>query len=380
MLVLFLFSLDLMISSLRLLGKDAELLIVEATRNPFTGLFIGLLVTALIQSSSTTTALTVALVASGAVTLDHAIPVIMGANVGTTITSTIVALGFISDEKEFKRAVAAGTYHDIFNILTVLILFPIEYYFGFLYTLTTTISHSFFAAGHTDVSISSTHLWPGFGFVIDFLLEISPSAYLVIFLAFALLFSSIILFRKLISKLLSGYASDKFAAFFFKTRLKSFMWGLLSTAAIRSSTVTSSLVVPIVAKKIVKLKKVIPFILGANMGTTITAFIAATLNAHSQDTISLAFVHFFFNLIGVVLFYSIPVVKNIPLQLATKLGELTQRFRLAGLLYILLTFFIVPFSLIYASEAFGAQSTQHSTTVNPTIHAVPMAKYKEEAD
>src|SRR5687768_13192009 len=101
-LLLFLFSLDLMISSLRHLGNDTVRSVIEATENPFAGLFVGLLVTALIQSSSTTTALTVAMVASGAITFQSAIPVIMGANIGTTITSTIVSLGFINKKKEFK--------------------------------------------------------------------------------------------------------------------------------------------------------------------------------------------------------------------------------------------------------------------------------------
>src|SRR5687767_6494290 len=120
--LLFLFSLDLMVSSLRHLGGDTARSVIEATENPFTALFVGLLVTALIQSSSTTTALTVAMVASGAISFQSAIPVIMGANVGTTITSTIVSLGFINKKKEFKRAVASGTYHCFFNLLTLFVL------------------------------------------------------------------------------------------------------------------------------------------------------------------------------------------------------------------------------------------------------------------
>lgn len=99
-----------MVSSLQHIGKSAAETIIQATSNPFTALFIGLLITAMIQSSSTTTALVVALVASGSITLESGIPIMMGANVGTTITSTIVSLGFINKKKEFRRAAAAGTY------------------------------------------------------------------------------------------------------------------------------------------------------------------------------------------------------------------------------------------------------------------------------
>src|SRR3954470_6467340 len=111
-LFIFLLALDLMISSLQHLGTAAAETIIMATSNPFTGLFIGLLVTAIIQSSSATTSMVVALVASGSISLEGAVPIIMGANIGTTITSTIISLGFITKKKEFRRAVSAGTYHD----------------------------------------------------------------------------------------------------------------------------------------------------------------------------------------------------------------------------------------------------------------------------
>jgi len=295
-LLIFLFALDLMISSLQHLGQDAADVIILATSNPFTGLFIGLLVTAIIQSSSATTAMAVALMASGSMTLGTAIPIIMGANVGTTITSTIVSLGFITSKKEFRRAVTIGTYHDFFIKLIV-----------------TTINNEF----------------------------------VLIVLSVVLLFSSILFFRRVISKML-GIQQERFQHFFFENSLKSFGWGLLITAIIRSSTVTTSLVVPLVAKKIVKIKAAVPFVLGANIGTTITAFIAALFN--SNAAISVAIAHFLFNAIGVILFYLVPVVKELPLKLADGLGRLTLKYRLAGFLYLLLTFFAIPFSLIYFNK------------------------------
>ena len=106
-LLLFLFALEMMVSSLSHLGKDLSDTILLATTNPFIGLFIGLLLTAILQSSSTISALVVAMVASGSLTLESAIPIIMGANIGTTITAMIVSLGFIPKKKEFKRATAA---------------------------------------------------------------------------------------------------------------------------------------------------------------------------------------------------------------------------------------------------------------------------------
>jgi len=123
---------------------------------------------------------------------------------------------------------------------------------------------------------------------------------------------------------------------------------LLTTAAIRSSTITTSLVVPLVAKKIIKLRQAGAFILGANIGTTITAFMASTFN--SNAAISIALTHFLFNFIGILLFFRTPYLKEIPFKAATSLGKLTLRNRLVGFMYLLLVFFLIPFSLIYFSQ------------------------------
>ena len=347
-LLIFLFTLDLMIASLQHLGKDAADVIILATSNPFTGLFIGLLVTALIQSSSATTSMAIALVASGSITLEGAVPIIMGANVGTTITSTIVSLGFITRKKEFRRAVTIGTYHDFFNILTVIILFPLEYYFGFLSGLAQYIATSFFNQPLGRIQNNFSFLGSGFSPVIDFIVNGINNGFFLAILSIGLLFGSILFFRKVLSQTLGFGSQDRFQQFFFKNSLKSFGWGLITTALIRSSTVTTSLVVPLVAKKVVKLKSALPFILGANIGTTITAFIAAMFN--SNAAISIAIAHFLFNAIGVLIFFPIPYVKELPIKLADWLGRLTLRYRLAGFLYLLLTFFFIPFSLIYLNK------------------------------
>lgn len=346
-LLIFLFALDLMISSLQHLGQDAADVIVLATSNPFTGLFIGLLITALIQSSSATTAMAVALMATGSMSLSSAIPIIMGANVGTTITSTIVSLGFITKKKEFRRAVTIGTYHDFFNILTVLVLFPLEYYFGFLSGIAQYVGTTFFNEPLGQSSGNFSLLGFGFGSLVVWIVTTINNGFILILLSIVLLFSSILFFRRVISKTL-GIRQERFQHFFFKNAFKSFGWGLLTTAAIRSSTITTSLVVPLVAKKIVKINAAVPFVLGANIGTTITAFIAALFN--SNAAISLAVAHFLFNAIGIILFYLIPFVKELPLKLSDGLGRLTLKYRLAGFLYLLLTFFVVPFSLIYFNK------------------------------
>ncbi len=346
-LLVFLFSLDLMISSLQQLGAEVNNTILLATSNPFTGLFIGLLVTAMIQSSSTTTSLTVALVASGSLTLEGAVPIIMGANIGTTITSTIVSLSFINQKKEFRRAVAAGTYHGFFKIITAIILFPLEYNFHFLSSLAQFIATNFF---HEPIGVTGNFkmLGQSLSWPVNFITQKIGNGYLLAGVSVVMLFGSILFFRKVISQVMGLGSQEKFQQFFFKNPYKSFGWGLLTTAAIRSSTITTSLVVPLVAKKIIRLRQAGAFILGANIGTTITAFMASTFN--SNAAISIAITHFLFNFIGILLFFRTPYLKEIPFKAATSLGKLTLRNRLVGFLYLLLVFFLIPFSLIYFSQ------------------------------
>lgn len=344
----FLFAVDLMGASLTRLGSGLSEAILLATSNPFNGLFIGLLVTALLQSSSTTTALVVAFVASRLITVEAALPIIMGANIGTTITSTIVSLGFMNKKKEFRRAVASGTFHDLFNILTVLIVFPLQYYYNFLGRVSTYIADRIFVPVINPVQ----HVEPGKSFfdpVITVFETWIPSGLLLGAISLTLLFGSILAFRRLVSDLLDVKEPQRLGRFL-SGYWKSFFWGLVTTAAIRSSTITTSLIVPVVAKKIVDLKKAGPFIIGANIGTTITAFLVVSLNATTREAIIIASSHLVFNIVGVLFFLIMPGIRQMPYRLANRLGSLTLRFRLTGFVYLLSTFFVVPFILIYLNQ------------------------------
>ncbi|XP_055880067.1 sodium-dependent phosphate transport protein 2B-like [Biomphalaria glabrata] len=144
-LYMFICSLDFLSSAFRLLGGEAAGRVFQQSdilTNPITGLMIGVLVTVLVQSSSTSTSIVVSMVGSGIMKIRTAIPIVMGANVGTSVTNTIVAIGQITDKAEFRRAFAGATVHDMFNWLTVLVLLPVEIATGYLYYLTEAIVDS----------------------------------------------------------------------------------------------------------------------------------------------------------------------------------------------------------------------------------------------
>ncbi|XP_067418643.1 sodium-dependent phosphate transport protein 2B [Emydura macquarii macquarii] len=146
LLYFFVCSLDVLSSAFQLVGGKAAGDIFRdgsVLSNPVAGLVIGVLVTVMVQSSSTSSSIIVSMVSSTLLTVKAAIPIIMGANIGTSVTNTIVALMQAGDRNEFRRAFAGATVHDFFNWLSVFVLLPLEVVSGYLYRLTNVIVESF---------------------------------------------------------------------------------------------------------------------------------------------------------------------------------------------------------------------------------------------
>ncbi|XP_041913922.1 solute carrier family 34 member 2b [Alosa sapidissima] len=145
-LYMFVCSLDVLSSAFQLVGGKAAGDIFQdnvVLSNPVAGLVIGVLVTVLVQSSSTSSSIVVSMVSSGLLEVRSAVPIIMGANIGTSVTNTIVAMMQAGDRNEFRRAFGGATVHDFFNWLSVLVLLPLEVATGVLYKLTDLIIISF---------------------------------------------------------------------------------------------------------------------------------------------------------------------------------------------------------------------------------------------
>lgn len=339
---------EMMTHSIGEFGSATVEEIIIATSNPFISLFIGLLSTAIIQSSSTTTSMVVAVVASGTIDLPSAIPMIMGANIGTTLTSTLVSLAHLNKQKEFRRAIYVGTVHDFFNIFNTLLLLPLEYYFGILSSMSGSMA-SFFYTQSDEAT--------GFFNILDYTIKPVTTLFLYVFgshywLAFIAsfigLFSTIKAFLALLRSSLIGERQSRLEKHVFGNKLKSMFWGAATTAGIHSSSVITSLIVPVVTARKIGLKTIYPFILGSNIGTTITALIAAI--SKSEAALSVAMAHFLFNIIGVIIFAPFLPTSNFPISLAKWLGKKTSHNRLAIFFYITIVFFILPFLLIYATS------------------------------
>lgn len=327
-----------------LLGEGDELF--QGIGNPFAGLALGVLFTVLVQSSSTTTATIVAVVGSGALSVEHAIPMIMGANVGTTITNTLVSIGHVRRSAEFQRAFAAATVHDFFNLMAVAVMLPLELATGFLSRSAGALAGLLTGAGGSSyksplkVAIKACHKWlqsliEGLG------LEGSALATALLILGIALTFLCLYQVTRNMRIVIAGRIEAALNRALGKSGLVPIGIGVLITVAVQSSSITTSLLVPMAAAGVLTLQAAFPIMLGANIGTTVTALLAS-LAQEGSAALTIALVHLLFNTVGVCVCYPFPAVRNVPIRLAQRLARLAARSRWWILVYVVGTFVLLP--------------------------------------
>eukprot|EP00127_Corallochytrium_limacisporum_P005151 Clim_evm57s199 gene=Clim_evmTU57s199 len=430
-LYIFIIALGLLSDAFKILGsKTAGSAFRESDifDNPIAGLMLGILVTVLVQSSSTSTSIIVSMRGADLMTLRQAVPMIMGANIGTSVTNTIVSMGHVGDPNEFRRAFAGSTVHDLFNFLNVLVLLPIQAATNFLGLMCEAMVDSFNITDDsqtedvdflnkltkpvtekivqvnkkliTEIAKADTteeadalreqcmveeSIWCDWAGECIKSLEDScesdpscdPDTYeptcsqsddvtqgvLTLLLALFMLSGSLILVVKVLQSLLKGRIAHYTRVLLNADFPHPFGWvhgyvlmlfGLGGTILLQSSSVFTSSFVPFVAIGILSLEKMYPMTLGSNVGTTFTSILAALSQDGGEaieNSLVLAFTHLWFNLIGILIWYPLPVMRNIPISAARKMGNITAKYRWFPLFYILTTFLIIPAALFGLSLA-----------------------------
>ncbi len=356
-LYLFLVSIGLMGVAFKGFGKGFAEALLETTSNPFTGLFIGILATSLVQSSSTVTSILVGMVASGIITITNAVPIIMGANIGTTVTNLLVSLGHITRKEEFKRAISGASVHDFFNVICVLIMFPLELATGFLQKAAAGLAHLFSNTGGIRfTSPLKTVTQPLINVIKKLFIDILPISekfgyVLILVLSAVILFSSLYFIVRLMKSLVIKNTEIALSKVLEQNGIIGIIAGLFFTTIVQSSSITTSLLIPLIGAGIITVECIFPITLGANIGTTTTAILASFATGNIA-AITIAFVHFLFNLVGVLCIYPIKIFRKIPIALAKGLGELAFRKRRYAIFYVAGVFFLIPFLLIIISRLF----------------------------
>ncbi len=337
-------------------GGHAKELFAFAS-NPFAGLVIGTIATALIQSSSTVTSIIVGLVAGG-LPVSVAVPMVMGANIGTSITNTIVSLGHVKEKKEFARAFSAATVHDFFNVLSVVIFLPLEMAFGFLEKFGAMLAHIFYGGNEASISglnfvkAATSPVVDNVKHALQSLGDQSGGIALII-LGIVLIFISITLVGKLLKELMVGKARTIMHTAIGRSPVSGIFSGTLVTMLVQSSSTTTSLMVPLAGSGSFSLKQIYPFTLGANIGTCVTAVLAATaVTGNSVAALQIAFIHLTYNILGVILIYGVPFLRFIPVRCAEWMGRNASENKMVALVYILGVFFLIPALCIGISNVF----------------------------
>lgn len=400
----FICSLSFLADGFRLVGgkKAGEVFRnSEVFNNPVSGVLVGVLVTVLVQSSSTSTSIFITMVAATLLTVKQAIPLVMGANIGTSVTSTIVALGQSGDRNEFRRAFAAATVHDMFNFCSVLVMLPLEAMTGYLYALSKALidatpglesgekppdilkkltkpftskiikldkgiikqiataetdeeleelqnakmlKHLF---GNEDVGASDTLV--GIIVLVVALLILCVTLFIIVYLLKSILKGQIAVW---LHRSVNGHVPDircggegscKIPMGWLSGYL-AMVVGLGLTICVQSSSITTSALTPLVGVGVLKVERMYPTVLGANIGTCITGVLAALAADASKLflTLQVAYAHLFFNLTGIVIWYCIWPLRAIPIRAAKFLGDTTAQYRWFALVYLAVCFFIVP--------------------------------------
>lgn len=369
----FLVGLDLMGDSFKLLSGDSPENLFEFATNPVTGLMVGIIATVLVQSSSTTTSIIVAAVAAGALPVGTAIPMIFGANIGTSVTNTLVSLTFFGQNDYYERAFSAATVHDLFNLFNVAIWMIIEPVSnainngngGLLFIMSDAITKGFEPC---DKNTESCKKWKGpikkiTGKLTDEIVDSierttgnddDASGILALILALFMLSSCLYLMVKTLNHALRGPVEKVIKRAMDMNGYLAILVGIAVTMFVQSSSITTSVLTPLVAIEVLTLEQMVPLVMGANIGTTFTGVLAALVGS-SIAGMQIAVVHVLFNVIGVLTWYPIPRIRQIPINGAKFLGAVAAKYKPFPVIYVIMAFGLYP--LLILGLSLGFEST-----------------------
>ena len=323
-----------------------------ATSNPFMGLMVGILATTLMQSSSVTTSLIVALVAApeNPLPLINAIPMVMGANIGTTVTNSIVSLAHMGRKEEFYRAFSVATCHDFFNFMAVAILLPLELTTHYLQRTATWLSGQLTGLGGgvtydspiKDALKAALKPIKGAIEVVGGSERLQAVALIVV--SGVLIYIALMLLVRVMRGAMSSRVESIVSKGLHKAPAFAILLGVAVTVMVQSSSITTALLVPLAGAGLITLAQAFPITIGANIGTTITALLAALAvsGPNARWGITIAIVHLFFNLSATLIIYPSRRIREIPLSMARRLAGVAVRSRRYALLYVVGLFYGLP--------------------------------------
>lgn len=411
LLYFFLAGLDLLGTSFQVVGGCKAGSLLASDTNPMASVMIGIIATTLLQSSSTTSAIIVSLV-SGGLDVQQGIYMIMGANVGTSVTALLVSLAHMGDGDELERAFSGSSVLFVFNFFTVIILLPLEITTNYLFKLTELMLPATVGGGDswegpikkivsplvktiiiankdlidqisTGNIASCSEVYPVecIGFVESYETCVTGvigcnskngkcpmffqagaekrddmvSGWVCLIVAVTILIFCLIGLVTLLRKILLGASTQ---IIYKATNINPYLAMLIGcgvTILVQSSSITSAALVPLAGIGVLDVEHMFPLVLGADIGTCVTALMAALVSSKVQ-ALQIALCHLFFNLTGGVIWYPIPFMRRIVLGSCRLIGKATRFWRGFPIVFILSMFFLLPLLLLGISTCFEKQT------------------------
>jgi len=378
LLIVLAFGIFLFISSLEGVKSGFKLIFAEWQKGilgmitdntaPVTGLAIGILSTALVQSSSAVVAATMVsmsgMVASGLPMVDamrFGVPMVLGANIGTTVTNTIVVFGVRRGMtmSEFGDTIPGVIVDDVYEFLTITLFFILEMTSGFISKTTLRIGEYLSSSVGLEAVLASFDKT-----IIDIIIKeplVTPLKNLVVNLAgqrvggvalfifwFLVIIFSMGLITKGLENLIQTDWEDKIKAAF-NSPARSFFTGFSITWLVGSSSIGTSLMVPFLATKVVDLRKAYPYLCGCNMGTTVDLSQIYGYIAGGIVGVMLGSAHVMLNIIALLLWLVSPL-RFVPVKVSEWIGmkiQANENAAMSLVIWVVVIFFILPIAVIY---------------------------------
>ncbi|OQS05850.1 sodium-dependent phosphate transporter [Thraustotheca clavata] len=386
--VLFFLSLYLFMVSIRWLSDGFTLLVAcqaksvfDFSNNSICSLMIGVVAAALLHSQSTVVSITVASVGAGALSLRQAIPIVMGANLGTCVTCILVAFAQVHSRDQFERAMAAATVHDMYNLWSIVVLYPIEVvlhpleklgsamtrgsgkiafsspldkiidpFADHLVSLNRTIVQNIVAASGNGTTCNETKIMLH-GSMRNSSMTTAGTVTLVVgFICLILALVGMVytmtrLFRNTTSSLLQRVLN--FNAYV------NILIGLIITMILHSSTAMTSTLTPLAGLNVITMDQLYPLILGSNIGTTASGLLAAVVTGRKEAG-QVALANIWFNVFGILLFYVVPATRYPVVHCAQRIGKYSAQWPMVAIIFLLVTFALLPGILIALAFIYDA--------------------------
>jgi len=350
LLYLFLVGIKGLETGIKELGSGFTDTLFEGVSNPLAGLFVGVLATVLVQSSSVTTATIVGLVGAGTLSVEAAVPMVMGANLGTTVTNTLASMGYLRRSNEFRLAFAGATMHDFFNMLSVAVLLPLEVTTRFLSRAAVNLSQVLRDNAAIDFTKPDSPIKAAVKAPITWIKDIlegltaneTAIGSVILVVGLVMIFIALaFITRNMRLLVLARIERSLNAALGKGAGLPAMLLGMVITLAVQSSSITTSVLVPLIAAGVLTLRNAFPVTLGANVGTTITALLAS-LATDGNEGLAIALAHTMFNALGILIWYPIPQLRDVPVRLAERLAVIAEVRKSLVLVYVVGLFMLVP--------------------------------------